>query len=66
MATQAAAAGMYLGGEVVASKTGNVYYFPWCPGGQNIPPQYQQWFKDEATAKAAGFVPAKNCKGLVQ
>lgn len=57
---------MYLGGEVVASKTGEVYYFPWCSGGDAVPAQYQRWFKDETAAQKAGYRPAKNCRGLAQ
>src|SRR5665213_1099391 len=31
-------AGMYVGGLYVASRTGSVYYYPWCSGGENISP----------------------------
>ena len=56
--------GMYRGGLYVASRTGGVYYYPWCAGGQNIPPERQVWFATPEAAKAAGYQPAKNCKGL--
>lgn len=55
---------MSVGGEFVASRSGTVYYFPWCGGAQNIAPQNQQWFTSEKVAQAAGLRPAKNCKGL--
>ncbi len=57
-------AGMYVGGLYVASRTGTVYYFPWCNGGENISPDKAVWFPTPAAAKAAGYAPAKNCKGL--
>lgn len=52
------------GGLIVASRTGSVYYYPWCAGAGNIATQNQRWFKSEAEARAAGYRPAKNCKGL--
>ena len=56
--------GMAIGGLVEASLTGTVYYFPWCGGTASIKPENQVWFKTEDAAKAAGYVAAKNCKGL--
>ena len=56
--------GMAVGGLIVASRTGAVYYYPWCGGATNIKPENQIWFKTEDAAKAAGYVAAKNCKGL--
>lgn len=53
-----------LGGQFVASRTGSVYYYPWCAGAQKIAQGNQLWFSSEAAAKAAGYAPAKNCKGL--
>lgn len=55
---------MALGGQFVASRTGTVYYYPWCSGAQQIAPQSQVWFTSEKAAQNAGFRPAKNCKGL--
>ena len=56
--------GMAIGGLVEASRTGTVYYFPWCGGATSIKPENQVWFKTEDAAKAAGYMAAKNCKGL--
>lgn len=56
--------GIYPGGEYVASDTGTVYYFPWCAAAENVPPAKQVWFATESAAQAAGYAPAKNCKGL--
>lgn len=56
--------GMYLGGLIVAARTGSVYYFPWCTGAQKIAQANQVWFRSAAEARAAGYAPAKNCKGL--
>ena len=53
-----------LGGLYVASKSGTVYYYPWCGGAQKLLPQNERWFADEASAKAAGYAPSKSCKGL--
>ncbi len=52
------------GGLLVASRTGAVYYYPWCAGATKIAAANQRWFKSEAEAKAAGYRAAKNCKGL--
>jgi len=56
--------GMALGGSYVASRSGSVYYFPWCSGAASIAPQNQRWFNTAEEAKRAGYRPAKNCKGL--
>ena len=56
--------GMAIGGLIVASRTGTVYYYPWCGSAANIKPENQIWFKSEDAAKTAGYVAAKNCKGL--
>jgi hypothetical protein len=56
--------GIYPGGQYVASRTGSAYYYPWCAGGENIPPEKQVWFPTATAAQAAGYQPAKNCKGL--
>lgn len=55
---------MYMGGLLVAARSGGVYYYPWCISDVKISPSNQLWFKDEATAQRAGYRPAKNCKGL--
>jgi hypothetical protein len=62
--TEAQPRGMSIGGLIVASRTGSVYYFPWCTGASKILPQNQVWFASEEKARSAGYVPAKNCKGL--
>jgi hypothetical protein len=56
--------GVYIGGLYVASRTGTVYYFPWCTGGGEISPDKAVWFPTPAAARSAGYAPAKNCKGL--
>ncbi|MFA7309288.1 MAG: Ada metal-binding domain-containing protein [Candidatus Paceibacterota bacterium] len=57
--------GIPIGGEFVASRTGSVYYYPWCSGVAKIAVTNQRWFRSEKEAQAAGYRPAKNCKGLV-
>ena len=51
-------------GMVVASNTGKKYYLPWCSGALKITKEKQRWFASVATAEAAGYTPAANCKGL--
>ena len=51
-------------GELVASKTGTKYYLPWCGTAKRIKEENKVWFKSKAEAEAAGYTPAKNCKGL--
>jgi hypothetical protein len=55
---------MALGGEFVASRTGAVYYYPWCAGVDKIQPANRRWFATEKQAQEAGYRAAKNCKGL--
>ena len=55
---------MPLGGQFVASRTGTVYYYPWCGGAQQIPVGAQLWFNSENAAQNAGYALAKNCRGL--
>lgn len=52
------------GGEYVASKTGTKYYLPWCGSAKRIKDENKVWFSSKAEAEAAGYEPAKNCKGL--
>lgn len=52
------------GGMFVASRTGTVYYYPWCAGALKISVKDQLWFSSEVLAQKAGLRPAKNCKGL--
>ncbi len=63
-AVTAAPAPLPLGGQVVASRTGKYYYYPWCGGAKTISQGNVIWFSSEAKAQAAGFSPASNCKGL--
>lgn len=60
---QAGAGGAVAGG-VVASKSGTKYHFPWCAGAKSIKEGNKVWFASTAEARAAGYEPAGNCKGL--
>jgi hypothetical protein len=51
-------------GQVVASKNGTKYHFPWCAGAKSISEQNKIFFPSAAAARAAGYTPATNCKGL--
>lgn len=49
---------------VVGSKSGTKYHLPDCPGAKRIKPENLISFETVAAAKAAGYTPASNCKGL--
>ncbi len=51
-------------GSFVGSKTGQIYYFPWCAGALKIQPSSRVWFMDERAAEKAGYRAAGNCKGM--
>jgi len=51
-------------GEVVASKSGTKYYYPWCTGVSKIKEDNKVWFKSIEDARLAGLTPASNCIGL--
>ncbi len=52
------------GGEVVASRSGTKYYFPWCGTVKRIKEENKVWFASREAAEAAGYEPASNCKGM--
>lgn len=52
------------GGQVVASKSGTKYHFPWCSGAKTISEKNKIWFDSPEAARVAGYTPAANCKGL--
>ncbi len=51
-------------GEVIGSKSGKKYYFPWCGTVKRIKPENQVHFASIEEARKAGFTPGGNCKGL--
>ncbi len=51
-------------GQVIASKAGTKYHLPWCSGGERISDTNKVWFASASLARAAGYAPAENCKGL--
>lgn len=51
-------------GEVIGSKSGKKYYFPWCGTVKRIKPENQVKFASIEEARLAGFTPGGNCKGL--
>lgn len=53
-----------LPGGVVASTGGTRYHLPWCAGAQQIRKENEVWFESAAAARAAGYLPAANCKGI--
>jgi len=52
------------GGQYVASKTGKSYHLPWCSGAKQIKESNKVYFSSKEEAEAAGYTPAKNCKGI--
>lgn len=50
--------------SVVASKNGTKYHYPWCTGAKQITPQNLLTFDSIEEARAKGYTPALNCKGL--
>lgn len=51
-------------GQVVGSKQGSKYHFPWCSGAKRIKAENLVTFATIEEAKAAGYEPAANCEGL--
>ncbi len=51
-------------GKVVGSKNSTKYHYPWCGGAKRISPQNLITFDSIDKARAAGYLPAANCKGL--
>ncbi|MFA6503121.1 MAG: hypothetical protein WCT45_02605 [Candidatus Paceibacterota bacterium] len=49
---------------VVASKNGTKYYLPTCAGAARIAEGNKVQFASAEAARAAGYAPAANCKGL--
>ena len=49
---------------IVASKNGTKYYLPSCSGAKSIKEENKVWFESAAEARALGYEPAANCKGL--
>ena len=51
-------------GQVIGSKSGKKYYYPWCGTVKRIKPENQVPFASIEVARSAGYTPAGNCKGL--
>lgn len=51
-------------GTVIGSKTSKKYYFPWCGTVKRIRPENQIVFSSMDDARASGYLPGGNCKGL--
>lgn len=50
--------------SVVASKNGSKYHYPWCAGAKQIAEKNKITFSSTEEARANGYTPAANCKGL--
>lgn len=51
-------------GQLVGSKNGTKYHYPWCAGAQKIAETNRVYFTSKDQAEQAGYTPAGNCKGL--
>ncbi len=51
-------------GEVLASRSGTKYYYPWCTGVSKIKEENKIWFNSIEEAREKGLTPASNCAGL--
>lgn len=52
------------GDQLVGSKNGTKYYYPWCTGVQKIAQANIIHFTSSAEAEARGYTPSVTCKGL--
>lgn len=52
------------GAQLVASKNGKYYYYPWCPGADRLSEKNKIIFSSTEEARAKGFTPSQNCPGL--
>lgn len=50
--------------QLVASKNGKYYYYPWCPGADRLSEKNKIIFSSAEEAKAKGYAPSSNCPGL--
>ncbi|MDO8183772.1 MAG: hypothetical protein Q7T49_02200 [bacterium] len=50
--------------QVVGSKEGSKYHYPWCGGAKQIKPDNLVTFESPAAARTAGYTPAGNCPDL--
>ncbi|HUQ30234.1 MAG TPA: hypothetical protein VM103_01810 [Candidatus Paceibacterota bacterium] len=50
------------GGEVIASKNGTKYYYPWCSGISRITAANRITFASSALAEARGYTLSSTCK----
>ncbi|HAT68423.1 MAG: hypothetical protein A2481_01610 [Candidatus Yonathbacteria bacterium RIFOXYC2_FULL_47_9] len=50
--------------QLVGSKSGKKYHYPWCSGASRIAEANRVYFTSKADAEAQGYTPASNCKGL--
>ena len=50
--------------QLVGSKSGKKYHYPWCSGASRIAEANRIYFTSKAAAEAQGYTPASNCKGL--
>lgn len=50
--------------QLIASKNGKKYYYPWCTGVQKISEANRVYFASKTEAEARGYTASATCKGL--
>lgn len=50
--------------ELIGSKNGKKYYYPWCSGASRISDANLIHFASKSDAEAQGYTPSSTCKGL--
>jgi hypothetical protein len=61
---QSASAAGAASNQLVGSKNGKKYYYPWCSGVSRISEANLLHFASKADAEAQGYTPSSTCKGL--
>lgn len=62
--SQEASPGIKVGGMYVGSRSGKIFYLPWCSGAKRILEKNKIWFKDASDAISKGYKPSSSCKGI--
>lgn len=50
--------------QLVGSKNGTKYYYPWCTGVSKISPENLIYFTSKTEAETRGYTASATCKGL--
>ncbi|KKU81505.1 MAG: hypothetical protein UY07_C0016G0004 [Parcubacteria group bacterium GW2011_GWA1_47_8] len=50
--------------QLMGSKNGKKYYYPWCAGANRIADANRIYFTSKADAESRGYTPSSTCNGL--